>query len=501
MQVPLRVLSLEDDPLDADLIQETLEAAGIECQVTRIETEAELIGSLQHGGVDLILADYTLPGFDGLSALKITRQSWPDLPFIFVSGTLGEDVAIEALKIGATDYVLKTRLSRLVPSVHRALRESTERAERKRAEEALRRSEAYLATAQRLSLTGSFGWDVLNGEIFWSLETFRIFEYDPAAKVTIGMILDRTHPEDRSAVQQLIDRVSKERQDFDLEHRLRMPDGSVKYLRVVGHPSRSESGRFELVGAVTDITEHKVAEEILRRSFNIRMEERVNERTRVAQDLHDTLLQSFQGVLLKFNAATFLLQDRPGEARKVLETAIEQARKAIEEGRDAVQGLRSPTFVTDDLARAVGRLGEELGSIQAGHTSPDFRVKVKGKLRDLVPLLHDEVYRIAGEAMRNAFTHANAKHIEVEIHYEHRQFRLRVRDDGKGIDPNVLGGAGRTGHYGLRGMQERAKFGGGKLAIWSELNSGTDLELTIPASIAYAKSSKALESTTLGEGS
>src|SRR5262249_11056661 len=145
---PLRVLSLEDDVIDAELIQETLTAAGIECQVTRIETEAELIGSLQQGGVDLILADYTLPGFDGLSALKITRLNWPDLPFIFVSGTLGEEVAIEALKIGATDYVLKTRLSRLVPSVHRALRESKERAERKRVEEALRRSEAYLAEAQ-----------------------------------------------------------------------------------------------------------------------------------------------------------------------------------------------------------------------------------------------------------------------------------------------------------------------------------------------------------------
>ncbi len=100
------------------------------------------------------------------------------MPFIFVSGTLGEEVAIEALKIGATDYVLKTRISRLVPSVHRALREARERAERKRAEEALRRSETYLAEAQRLSRTGSFGWNVSSGEIYWSDETFRIFECD-----------------------------------------------------------------------------------------------------------------------------------------------------------------------------------------------------------------------------------------------------------------------------------------------------------------------------------
>ncbi len=173
-------------------------------------------------------------------------------------------MAIEALKIGATDYVFKTRLSRIVPSVRRALREAEERAELRRAEEALRRSEAYLAEAQRLSHTGSFGWDVSSGEIYWSRETFRIFGYEPAAKVAIELVMQRTHPEDRSAVQQFIDRVSSERKEFDFEHRLLMPDGSVKYVRVVGHPSQNESGGFEFVGAVTDITERKRAESLLR---------------------------------------------------------------------------------------------------------------------------------------------------------------------------------------------------------------------------------------------
>jgi PAS domain S-box-containing protein len=266
VESPLRILSIEDDALDAELIQETLADAGIDCELTRVDSEATLIDALERGGVDLILADYTLPSFDGLSALKITRQNWPDLPFIFVSGTLGEEVAIEALKIGATDYVLKTRLSRLVPSVHRALRESKERVERKRAEDALRRSEAYLAAAQRLSLTGSFGWNVSSGDIYWSEETFRIMEYDPATRITIDMILDRTHPEDRSTVQQVVDCASQNRTDFDFEHRLLLPGGAVKHLRVVGHPVASESGKCEFVGAVTDITERKRAEELLRQS-------------------------------------------------------------------------------------------------------------------------------------------------------------------------------------------------------------------------------------------
>jgi DNA-binding response OmpR family regulator len=180
----LRILSLEDDPYDTELIQALLDTDDIVCEVTRVDTQAAFLASLERGEVDLILADYTLPSFDGLSALKLAMSASPDVPFIFVSGTLGEEVAIEALKIGATDYVLKTRLSRLVPSVHRALRETSERAERKRAEEALRRSEAYLAEAQRLSRTGSCGWDVVSGEIYWSEETFRIFECEPSANAS-----------------------------------------------------------------------------------------------------------------------------------------------------------------------------------------------------------------------------------------------------------------------------------------------------------------------------
>src|SRR5712671_731511 len=227
MRHPLRILSIEDDPKDTELIHDLLETEGIVCEVTRVDTEASLGNLLKQGGVDLILGDYSLPSFDGISALKLAMKTCPDVPFIFVSGTLGEEVAIEALKIGATDYVLKTRLSRLVPSVQRALREARERAERKQTEEALRRSEVYLAEAQRLSHTGSFGWDVLTGEIYWSDETYRIFEYDPTTKPTLQMVIDRTHPDDRIHVRHIIDSASIERSDYAAEYRLMTADGSV----------------------------------------------------------------------------------------------------------------------------------------------------------------------------------------------------------------------------------------------------------------------------------
>jgi len=251
---PLRILLLEDNTSDAELVQELLQEGHLVCEVTRVQTRAEFLAALEKIGIDLILADYRLPSFDGLSALKLALTARPDLPFIFVSGTLGEEVAIEALKIGATDYILKTHLSRLVPSVQRALREAGERAERKRAEEALRRSEMYLAEAQRLSHTGSFGWYPATGELFWSDETYRIFGVERSVRPSIDLALQRCHPDDVPAVRQMIERVAGGQREFDYEHRLLLPDGAVKWVHVRAHALKDEPGRLQYVGAVMDVT-------------------------------------------------------------------------------------------------------------------------------------------------------------------------------------------------------------------------------------------------------
>ena len=224
------------------------------------------------------------------------------------------------------------------------------------------------------------------------------------------------------------------------------------------------------------------------RQFQMTLDTRVAERTRIARDLHDTLLQSFHGILLFLQSGIHLMREHPSEGMKTLETAVEQAERAILEGREAVQGLRSSTTERNDLALAIKTLGGELAATGSNAHRPEFSVQLEGVSRNLHPILRDEVYRIAGEAMRNAFHHAEAKQIEVEIRYDERQLRLRVRDDGKGIDPELLNDHGREGHFGLRGMRERAKLIGGKLIVWSELNSGTEMELSIPASRAYTPS-------------
>ena len=237
----------------------------------------------------------------------------------------------------------------------------------------------------------------------------------------------------------------------------------------------------------------------LARQFNFRLEERVNERTRIARDLHDTMLQTFQGLLLKFYGLSVRLADRP-EAQQELEGLLEEGQQAINEGRETVQGLRSSTVIANDLARAFTTLGEELAAKQDSHNPLAFQVEVEGETRDLHPILRDEVYRIAGEALRNAFQHSGAARIEVRIRYDDRQFWVCIRDNGKGIDPEVLDGGGREGHYGLPGMHERAKLAGGRLVVSSRVNSGTEAEIIIPAARAYAKSRSPRRSAFLRRG-
>jgi len=228
----------------------------------------------------------------------------------------------------------------------------------------------------------------------------------------------------------------------------------------------------------------------LTRQFNARLEGRVAERTRIARDLHDTLLQSFQGLLLRFQTAYALFDTRPTDAKDVLGSSIDQTAQAITEGREAVHGLRSSTVETSDLAQDITTLGEQLAGEASSVSSVGFNVEAEGTPRNLQPIARDEIYRIASEALRNAFRHAEAQRIEVEFRYDEQQLRVRVRDDGKGIDATFLTGEGRAGHFGLHGMHERAKLIGGNLTVWSAAESGTEIELIVPAARAYVASNR-----------
>lgn len=224
----------------------------------------------------------------------------------------------------------------------------------------------------------------------------------------------------------------------------------------------------------------------IQREFNMRVEGRVEERTRIARELHDTLLQSFQGLMFSFQAARNLLPTRTEDAIRTLDGAIHEGDEAIAEGRDAIQGLRTSSVQGSDLEHLLTAAGNELArSAGAEGDPPFFQVTKEGAPQPLAPLLQDDVYRIAREILRNAFHHAQASRIEAEVAYDREFFRLRIRDNGKGIDRKVLEEGSREGHWGLPGVRERAKRIGAKLKIWSEPGAGTEAELLVPARIAY----------------
>jgi len=225
----------------------------------------------------------------------------------------------------------------------------------------------------------------------------------------------------------------------------------------------------------------------LAREFTMRLSERIGERTRIARELHDSLLQGFQGILYRLQAVHSMLPSRPDDAKAALDAALDRADQALSEGREAVQDLRSSSLAESDLVQALITVGEELVATADSTPVPHYRVVVEGKSRELSPTIGNEVYRIAREAVRNAFHHAKAQAIEAEVSYGEKQLTVRIRDDGVGLDPAILDRGQRPGHWGIPGIRERAATLGAQLDIWSDQGVGTEIELALAAKIAYMR--------------
>ena len=223
----------------------------------------------------------------------------------------------------------------------------------------------------------------------------------------------------------------------------------------------------------------------VRRRLEERMEEQLNERTRIARELHDSLLQGFQGLMFRLQALRQLLP--PGDAAKLLDSTLQAGDQAIGEGRDAVQNLRSSSSGDRDLATSLSALGTQLGFGIDPPSKPLYRVVVEGRPRELIAVVRDQAYRTAREAVYNAYQHAKAALIEAEVTFGDADLTIRVRDDGTAMDPKILASGQRPGHWGLPGMRERSEGLGGHLHVWSKANAGTEVELRIPAHVAYVQ--------------
>jgi len=234
-----------------------------------------------------------------------------------------------------------------------------------------------------------------------------------------------------------------------------------------------------LAMAIIALGIHRLRMYQLTRHLNARFQERLNERTRIAQELHDTLLQGFLSASMQVDVAEEQLPD-DSPAKPLLRRALQLMSQVNEEGRNVIRGLRLPYRDGDNIEEVFSIMGKEL--IPGDRVS--FSVVSDGRPRALRPAIRDEVCRIGREALANAFKHANARAVEVEVEYANSHFRLLVQDDGCGIDPAVLS-EGRENHWGLPSMRQRADGIGATLKLRSRLNAGTEVELAVPGGIAY----------------
>lgn len=262
----IHILHVEDSPADAELVRERVSETGLSFEIKRVMTRASFVQALEEGGFDLILSDYALPSFDGNAALTLAQQAAPDIPFIFVSGVLGEEVAVESMQRGAIDFVGKQRLQRLPAAILRALTEARRRQQHRETEEALKASETRLRFVLDASNLGSWELDVASSRVIISdvcAEHLSLNSHGQAQEtVSRAAVRATIHPEDLPHVVASVEEALQAGTDLTVECRVPRPDGSVRWVQIRGRGTYDALGRpIRMAGITLDTTERRAAEE------------------------------------------------------------------------------------------------------------------------------------------------------------------------------------------------------------------------------------------------
>jgi PAS domain S-box-containing protein len=469
MGVPLRVLLVEDSEDDALLLKRELRRGGYDPHCERVDTAEDMELALDGQIWDLVIADHSMPAFSSSAALELLRRKgFVDMPFIIVSGRIGEDAAVEAMRVGANDYIMKDNLARLNTAIERELREAESRRERRRAEE------KYHGIFEN-AVEGIFQTTVEGRFVTANPALARMLGYDSPEELleNVSNIAEQlyTDPERRAEFDRLVRRDGFVR-GFEVKAYRR--DGSVMWASLSAraiHDAEGELAGYE--GTVEDITERKQAERALR-------EIREAERRRIARELHDIVLQDLMYALQSLQVA-----DRMPEVGRDEERGrqVEALKRAVGSLREAIYELRLQSDQGQPLIRTLESIVELNRQMAPGC---EFELVVNGEFpATLSGQAGLEVARIVQEALTNVRRHSGAERATVTLGTAGDEAWVEIKDDGRGFEPE-----GSTG-MGLTGMRERAAALGGKLEVEGERGVGTRVRLSVALPVLVGEYSSA----------
>ncbi|ATB27168.1 sensor histidine kinase [Melittangium boletus] len=441
-QRPLSLLLLEDNALDAELILARFEEEGLSLKVERVDGEAGFTRALERSCFDIILSDYNVPGFDGLSALSTARELCPDTPFLFVSGALGEERAIEMLKRGATDYVLKEHLERLVPCVARALREAEGEARRKRTEEALRASEERYALASRATFDAIWDWDLRTDTTHWNDTLEQVVGYTPAemGQSPSGWS-ERIHPEDRERVLlRFRDAIGSREERWLEEYRFLHKNGTWCDVVDRGHIVREASGRpVRMVGAMQDISERKRAEVERQRLL-----QEARHRAEFEQQLMGIVSHDLRNPLSAILMAGALLLRREDASPWLTKTAArivssaERAHRMIRDLLDFTQARMGTGIPIQPSPLDIHELAHQVvEEARTAHPARELLLSWQGDGKGVWD--SDRIAQVLSNILGNALRYGReGSPVRVETEGRAESVLLRVHNEGSPISPELL---------------------------------------------------------------
>jgi PAS domain S-box-containing protein len=477
----MRILFVEDSEDDVLLILRELRRGGCDPAFERVDTGPAFTAALRRQSWDLIIADYSLPQFNAMEALSLLQQSGLDLPFIIVSGAIGEDVAVAAMKSGAHDYLLKSNLTRLVPAIERELREAKIRQERQQARDAALRW-ASIVVASDDAIIG----ETVDGVITsWNPGAERLFGYtaeEMRGRSTVTLV-----PAERADEEQgIVARLKQGRRVDPFETVRVRKDGNRIDVSLTISPILDAAGR--IVGAskiARDITEQKRAEEALRasreqlRALASHLESvREEERKLIAREIHDELGQSLTGFKMDLAWIRNRLQSPDADlARPALLEKIGAMGGLIDDTAGLIRKICTELRpgVLDDLGLSAA-IEWQAREFQ-GRTGIACAVALDAGNLDVDAERSTALFRIFQEVLTNVARHARATRVEVRMDKIEEQIILEVRDNGRGIEESELAGVKSLG---LLGMRERASLLGGQVAIRGRRGEGTRVTVSIP---------------------